>query len=222
MSLKKYAAIFDMDGVIIDSNPFHKVALRQFCEKYGYSLSDDELRNRIYGRTNKEWITNLFGRVLAPEQLARYAEEKESLFRELYKRDIQAVAGLEAFLIQLQRADIPIAIGTSAPRSNVDFVLQHTGLAKYFSVILDESHVNHGKPNPEIYLKVAEALGYPNSHCLVFEDSLSGVEAAQKSGSKVVGIATTHTAEELSHCDFTCPDFQNLDPKALFTKVFAS
>ena len=220
MSLKTYAAIFDMDGVIIDSNPFHKVALRQFCEKYGYSLSDDELRNRIYGRTNKEWITNLFGRVLEPSALARYAEEKESLFRELYKNDIQAVAGLEDFLIQLQQAEIPIAIGTSAPRSNVDFVLKHTGLEKYFSVILDESHVNHGKPNPEIYLKVAARLGYPNDRCLVFEDSLSGVESAQKSGSKVVGIETTHTSAELSHCDYSCPDFRGLNPKVLFPKVF--
>lgn len=220
MNLSAYAAIFDMDGVIIDSNPFHKIALRQFCEKYGYSLSDDELRNRIYGRTNKDWITNLFGRTLSPAELSAYGEEKESLFRELYKNDIVAVAGLENFLIQLKECSIPIAIGTSAPRSNVDFVLEKTGLGKYFSVILDESHVTHGKPNPEIYINVAVALGYPTAKCLVFEDSLSGVESGQKSGAKVVGISTTHTHEELSHTNFVCPDFRNLDPKVLFPLVF--
>jgi beta-phosphoglucomutase len=87
-----------MDGVIIHSNPFHKIALQQFCTKYGYDLSEDELARRIYGRTNKEWITNLFGRPLPPHELAAYAEEKESLFRRLYERDITEVAGLTSFL----------------------------------------------------------------------------------------------------------------------------
>ena len=217
-----YAAVFDMDGVIIDSNPFHKVALRQFCEKYGYHLTDEELRSRIYGRTNKEWITNLFGRSLSKSDLDRYAEEKESLFRELYKNDIAAVAGLEDFLKKLRSNGFPIAIGTSAPRSNVDFVLQATGLGAYFDVILDESHVQHGKPNPEIYLNVAKALGYSPTQCLVFEDSLSGVEAAQQAGAKVVGITTTHSEEELNHTDFCCADFRLLEPVNLFSRVFGT
>ena len=219
MSVTDYAVIFDMDGVIIDSNPFHKIALRQFCKKYGFLLSDEELRNRIYGRTNKEWITNLFGS-LSTGELSSYAEEKESLFRELYQKDIKAVDGLKKFLKQLREANIPMAIGTSAPRSNVDYVLKATGIGDYFSVILDESHVIHGKPNPEIYQKVAKALKRPPANCIVFEDSLSGVEAAQKSGAKVVGITTTHSSSELSHCDFTCPDFKEIEPKELFERVF--
>ncbi len=219
-NIQSFGAIFDMDGVIIDSNPFHKIALRQFCEKYGYHLSDDELRNRIYGRTNKDWITNLFGRTLSAEELHHYGEEKESLFRELYQHDIKAVDGLEQFLILLTEAKIPVAIGTSAPRSNVDFVLAKTGLGKYFSVILDESHVTRGKPDPEIYLKVAERMQLPSAQCLVFEDSLSGVESAQKAGAKVVGISTTHTAEELNHTDFVTPNFIGLTPEHLFATVF--
>lgn len=221
-TFSSYAAIFDMDGVIIDSNPFHKIALRQFCEKYGYTLSDEELINRIYGRTNKEWITNLFGRSLPPDELRQYADEKESLFRELYQHDIAALNGLEDFLIQLKNAGIPIAIGTSAPRANVDFVLGRTGLGHYFSTILDESHVSHGKPNPEIYLKVAAAMGYQPQQCIVFEDSLSGVEAGQKAGAKVVGIATTHSKEELMHTDFCAPNFAGLDAKRLFGSIFST
>jgi haloacid dehalogenase superfamily, subfamily IA, variant 3 with third motif having DD or ED len=219
-SFQSFGAIFDMDGVIIDSNPFHKIALRQFCAKYGYNLSDDELRNRIYGRTNKDWIANLFERKLSAEELHHYGEEKESLFRELYKNDIKAVAGLESFLIKLQKLNIPTAIGTSAPRSNVGFVLAKTGLEKYFSVILDESHVTVGKPNPEIYIKVADRLGLPPQQCLVFEDSLSGVESAQKAGARVLGISTTHSAQELSHTDFVAPDFNDLDPAILFKTIF--
>jgi HAD superfamily hydrolase (TIGR01509 family) len=208
-----------MDGVIIDSNPFHKISLRQFCEKYGYQLSDQELINKIYGRTNKDWIANLFG-TLSKEELSRYGEEKEALFREIYKNDIQALAGLPEFIKGLNERNIPIAIGTSAPRSNVDFVLAHTGLEKYFSIILDESNVEQGKPNPEIYLKVAAKLGYEPSRCIVFEDSLSGVESARRAGAKVVGVATTHSFEELSHTDLVIQDFTDLDPASLLSTLF--
>lgn len=217
--MNSFAVIFDMDGVIIDSNPFHKISLRQFCEKYGYHLSDEELVNRIYGRTNKEWITNLFG-PLSHDELIRYEEEKEGLFRELFKNDIKALDGLNQFLHQLKEKHIPVAIGTSAPRSNVDYVLAHTKLEKYFSVILDESHVEHGKPNPEIYLKVADRLGFEPARCIVFEDSLSGVESARRAGAKVVGVATTHSADELSHTDLVIADFNTLTPENLFEQVF--
>jgi len=217
--MNSVAVIFDMDGVIIDSNPFHKISLRQFCEKYGYHLSDDELVSKIYGRTNKDWIANLFG-ALTKEELTNYGEEKEALFREIYKNDISALKGLPEFLKSLKEKNIPVAIGTSAPRSNVDFVLSHTGLGEYFSAILDESDVVKGKPDPEIYLKVAAKLGYEPTHCIVFEDSLSGVESARKAGAKVVGVATTHTFEELSHTDFVIEDFTDLTPASLITSVF--
>jgi beta-phosphoglucomutase len=218
--MSSFAAIFDMDGVIIDSNPYHKISLRQFCEKYGFHLTDEELINRIYGRTNKEWIANLFG-ALSKEELTRYGEEKESLFREVFKNDIRALTGLPEFLKSLKQNDIPMAIGTSAPRSNVDFVLSHTGLGEYFSAILDESNVEQGKPNPEIYLKVAAKLGYEPSRCVVFEDSLSGVESARRAGAKVVGVATTHSFEELGHTDFIIKDFSDLDPSFLFSTLFS-
>ena len=216
--MNSFEVIFDMDGVIIDSNPFHKISLRQFCEKYGYHLSDQELISKIYGRTNKEWIANLFG-ALTKEELAHYGEEKEALFREIYKNDIHALKGLPEFLRSLEVKNIPIAIGTSAPRSNVDFVLSHTQLEKYFTVILDESDVAHGKPNPEIYLKVAARLGVEPSRCIVFEDSLSGVESARRAGAKVVGVATTHSFEELSHTDFVIQDFTDLNPSSLFSAI---
>ena len=214
-----YAIIFDMDGVLVDSNPYHKIALNQFCAKYGHHLTEEGLRNKIYGRTNKEWITNLFG-VLPSDQLAQYGEEKEALYRELFDKDIQPVSGLIDFLGLLDKHSIPRAIGTSAPRSNVDFTLLKTGIQNFFSIILDESHVTHGKPSPEIYLNVAKKLGLPPQRCVVFEDSLSGVISAKKAGTKVVGITTTHTAQELSETDFIINDFKNLDPIALFDKLF--
>jgi len=120
------------------------------------------------------------------------------------------VKGLVNFLDLLEENNIPKAIGTSAPRANVDFSLGFTQLEKYFSVILDDTFVTEGKPNPEIYIKAAKALGLLNSQCIVIEDSLSGVMAGKRAGSKVIGITTTHTAEELHEADLVINDFDEL------------
>lgn len=212
--MNSFALVFDMDGVIVDTNPYHKTALRQFAEKYGHALSEEELIKKIYGRTNKDWIANLFQRPMTATELAAFGEEKEALFRTIYEKVICEVNGLTTFLEEAHSQGIKMAIGTSAPRSNVDFVLQHTGIGKFFSVILDESHVMHGKPNPEIYIKCAQQLNLPPAQCIVFEDSLSGVASAKAAGCPVVGVATTHTGQELG-TKIVINDFTELSPTEL-------
>lgn len=208
-----------MDGVIVDSNPFHKIALQQFCRKYGQRLSEEQLKEKIYGRTNRDWLTNVFG-PLDPARLRQYGDEKEALFRDLYATEIKPLAGLARFLQSTKNERIPLAIATSAPRANVDFTLSRTGLEEYFPVILDESFVTRGKPDPEIYLKTAAALGIPATRCIVFEDSISGVRAGKRAGCKVVGITTTHRADELTETDLVIDDFTAVDPQALIGMLF--
>lgn len=208
-----------MDGVIVDSNPTHKIALKQFCTKYGYDLSEDDLRDKIYGRTNKDWLKSLFGE-LDEETSRRYAEEKEALFRELYTT-IKPLEGLIDFLEKLDAAGIRRAIATSAPRANVDFTLEKTGIGKYFDVILDDSFVTEGKPNPQIYLKSAAAIGFEPARCIVLEDSLSGVAAGKAAGCKVVGVTTTHTIDELADTDATIEDFRGISPESLISQVYS-
>lgn len=213
------AFIFDMDGVIVDSNPYHKIALQQFCRQLGYDLSEEQLREKIYGRTNKDWISNLFGDI-GEAQIQRYAEEKEALYRQLYDKDITAVKGLVPFLEKMDMLGIARAVATSAPRANVDFSLSKTDTERFFPIILDDSFVSRGKPDPEIYVKAAAALGYAPADCIVFEDSLSGVQAGKRAGCKVVGITTTHTPEELHETDFIITDFASLEPQELISKLF--
>lgn len=219
--MKKFAILFDMDGVIIDSNPAHKKAIIQFCDKYDKHLSDDEMKRYIWGRTNKEWIRHLFGEDLPDADLRVYADEKELLFRTIYEPDIKLLTGLAGFLELLRSNNVPMAIGTSAPRTNVDFVFKHTGIENYFDAVLDERSVTIGKPDPEIYLKAAKALNFDPADCIVIEDSLSGVEAGKRAGCKVIGITTTHSDAELSKADFTAADFSNLTLNDLST-VFKS
>ena len=216
--IKDFAVIFDMDGVMVDSNPHHKIALEKFCRQHGHELNEQQLLEKIYGRTNKDWLTNLFGK-LEEKQLRAYAEEKEAIFRALYEDDIVPLKGLRSFLDLLDHHQIPRAIATSAPRANVDFTLSKTGLGRYFPIILDDSFVSRGKPDPEIYIKAAAALGLPNQNCIVLEDSLSGVLAGKRAGSKVVGVSTTHTAEEQSDTDLVIDDFEGLDPLSLIAMV---
>lgn len=208
-----------MDGVIVDSNPFHKIALKQFCSKHGRQLTEDELREKIYGRRNQDWITNLFGPVEG-DKLKALAAEKEALFRQLYAKDIRPLEGLRPFLKRLDELNIPRAIATSAPRDNVDFTLEKTGLVSHFHTILDDSFVTHGKPHPEVYEKAAAALNYDAGQCVVFEDSVAGVEAGKRAGCKVVGITTTHSREELKGTDLVIDNFIELDPGELISRLF--
>ena len=204
-----FAVIFDMDGVLIDSNPYHKISLKQFCAKYGHNLTDKQLEEKIYGRTNKDWIPNVFG-PLPAEQIAHYTDEKEALFREIYNDHIAPLKGLVPFLTILKKNNVPMAIGTSAPGANVDFTLNKTGIGSFFDAILDDTFVNKGKPDPEIYIKAAHALGYDPQKCIVFEDSISGVMAGHNAGCKVVGVTTTHTANELALNDLIIEDFEGI------------
>ena len=100
-----YAFIFDMDGVIIDSNRAHKIALKQFCQQHGHDLTEEQLREKIYGRTNKDWIPNLFGNI-SEKLIHEYGDEKEALFRKIYEKDIKPVDGLVGFLKKLDQGKL--------------------------------------------------------------------------------------------------------------------
>ncbi len=201
--------IFDMDGVIVHSNPAHKKAIQIFCKKHNQDVSQTFLENRLYGRTNKEWIPELFGDISA-DKLKELADEKEQMFRDMFTPEDNIVDGIHQFLETLSEQDIPMAVATSAPRENADYILSRLSIEKYFQTVLDSSHVTKGKPDPEVYLKTSEALNKKPEQCLVFEDSVSGVEAGRNAGAKVIGVTTTHSEEELPPCSLMISDFKGL------------
>lgn len=141
-----------MDGVIVHTNPFHKEAIHRFCADHGLSVTEDFLQKNVYGRTNKEWIPEVFGRALDADELAQYADEKESLFRELFGPHLEEVKGLTAFIDHLKSDGIKLAVATSAPGESADFILQGLGIADRFDTALNSSHVDKGKPHPEMMM----------------------------------------------------------------------
>lgn len=210
MMKEKFAVLFDMDGVIIDSNPYHKDAWMAFCRRYQVELKEEDVPKYIYGKTNKMALVDVFQREFSPEESFRMSEEKEAIYRDLHRADISLIKGLPALLESFQQHQVPLAVCTNAPVANLDFMLEETGIRPYFQVLIDASKVSKGKPDPEIYLKAAQMLGISPDRCIVMEDSTVGVEAGLRAGMKVVAITTTHSPQELSHTHLVIDDFDEL------------
>ncbi len=206
---KLEAVIFDMDGVIVHSNPMHKTILYEFLSEHDIELSEDQLREKVYGRTNKDWIPNVFGPV-SDEVIEQYTNEKEQEFRDRFNPTEHVVPGFFSFLEKLTERGIKKAVGTSAPAENARHILQSLKVEDAFDTVLNASHVTKSKPNPEPYLKAAAALGVNPEQCVVIEDSISGVKSGLAAGAKVIGVTTTHTPEELRDCDLVIDNFESL------------
>ncbi len=218
------AVIFDMDGVIVDTNPHHRIAWREYYQRNGKTLSDADFVEHVSGKHNDAILGHLFaGVTLTPDDAQRLAYEKEALFRELYSSDIAPVAGLIPFLQALKAANIRTAVATSAPVENLDFILDALDIRSYFDVLLNESMVSHPKPDPEIYQKAMALLGIEPADSIIFEDSMTGIQAAKASGALVIGMATTQAPDELwPFVDDVAHDFTEitLDRLTQLVKVF--
>ena len=189
-------AIFDMDGVVVDNHKFHFKAWMAFAEKYKFTLNADIYRDQYNGKTNRDLFKMIFGDI-SEEQIHLYAAEKEGMYQELYLPHLKAHTGLIEFLDYLQKKKIRIALGTSAPKINVDFTLDRLKLRQYFEVIVDGHQVSKGKPDPEVYKLCCMKLGLEPQRCVVFEDSLAGLESGKRAGCSIIGVATSHEAWEL-------------------------
>ncbi len=221
----EYAIIFDMDGVIIDSNPFHKTSWDQFLLKKGYPYNDEIFDNIISGRTGSTSLRILLGQELTDNVVEDYLEEIDGNFQIILRdaEDVGPLPGLLNFLQLIKSAGYKIALATSAPAGNVVLTLDKTNLREYFDVILDKTDVTHGKPDPEVYLKSVSALGLRKDRCVVFEDSRAGIKSAINAGLKVIGVTTSHTGKELLEegVNMVIDDFVGLELKEVINLLEA-
>jgi|TARA_B100001971_G_C18036796_1_gene455477 HAD superfamily hydrolase (TIGR01509 family) len=210
--MKKLVVIFDMEGVITDSRPFHIRAWRDFCKGNGVGhLSDEEIDRQTHG-VNKDNLKRLFGDDLIEREIEEYSRIKEEMYREIYDDFIKPTEGLVEFLGMLKENEVEMGISTASPPENVEFVLRKTDTRHFFPVITDDSEVENGKPHPEVYLKTAEKMNCSPSDCVVFEDSIPGIRSAKAAGMKVIGITTTYPKEELleAEVDHVIDDFREV------------
>ena len=210
--MDNYAVIFDMDGVIAHTNPYHTEAFKQFFDKYSVAYTLAEFEDHMYGKHNDYIMRHFFKRPLDDAEVKRLAAEKEALFREIYAGHIAPIAGLPVFLDGLKAAGYRLAVATSAPRANLDFIIDKLALRPVMDATLSSEDVTAHKPDPEIYLKAADKLNVRPDHCVVFEDSHSGVSAALNAGAAVVGVLTSHTTDELPPCKHYIRDYRGIGP----------
>ena len=185
------ALLFDMDGVLVDSNPLHCRAWEAFNRRYGIETTA-EMHHRMYGKRNDQIVRDVFGDALDDAEVFARGRAKEALYREMAAPHVEQmlVPGVRDFLERYHY--LPKAVATNAEPDNVNFLLDRAGLRAHFHAVVDGDQVQRPKPYPDIYLRAADLLGVEPARCVVFEDSLSGVAAALAAGMKVIGLATTH------------------------------
>lgn len=208
--MNQAAVIFDMDGVICHTNPYHSLAFKTFFGKRNLFPTEEEFAQHMYGKSNSYILKHFLGREIVGQEFLDLEFEKESLFREIYANHIETIPDFLPFLASLKKAGFKTGVATSAPRANLDLIMGHLGFEKDMESIMASENVKQHKPNPEVYLTSAQNLGVSPENCLVFEDSFSGVSSALNAGMKVVGVLSSHTKSELPPCNFYILDYSEI------------
>jgi beta-phosphoglucomutase len=213
------AFIFDLNGTMIDDMRYHEMAWHDvFVNQLKAPLSLEQVKQQLYGKSD-EIFARVFGvGRFSKKEIDIITDQKESRYREEFLPYLKLIDGLDGFLSATKSKGIALAIGTAAPVLNVDFVIDNLHLEKYFPVIIGPGDVTECKPHPEVFLKAADHLGILPEHCLVFEDSPKGIEAAARAGMKAVGVTSYHTPDELKNTNllFTIDDYTSLSLNQLF------
>lgn len=205
------AVIFDMDGVICHTNPFHSQAFKIFFEKRNLFPTEEEFQLHMYGKNNGYILSHFLGRKIEGQELLDLEFEKESLFREIYQHHVDPIYGFLDFFHNLRSAGFKTGVATSAPFANLELIGGRLDLFPHLESALASEHVTKHKPDPEVYLKTAASLSLSPDQCIVFEDSFSGVSAAKNAGMKVVGVLSSHTVDQLPICDLYIENYLELD-----------
>jgi beta-phosphoglucomutase family hydrolase len=194
------AVLWDMDGVIVDTEPFHWEAWRRMGREEGFSMTYPDFQ-RTFGRRNVELLREFLDPGVPDQRVRDLGDRKEALYRQLARGDVKPLPGAMALLQALHRAGCWQAVASSAPQANVDLILAELNIRDYFGAVLSARDVERGKPDPQVFLRAAERLGADPAHCVVIEDAVTGVEAAKRAGMACLAVTTTHPAEALAAAD---------------------
>jgi HAD superfamily hydrolase (TIGR01509 family) len=196
-----WGALFDWDGVVIDSREHHEESWSRLGKEYGSTLPVGHFL-KGFGRKNEYIIPHILGWTNDGEEIRSLSLRKEALYREVVaERGLAALPGVRTWLERLRDAGVPCSIGSSTHRANIDLSLRLIGLGEFFDAVVTAEDVSHGKPDPEVFVTAAARIDRPPECCVVFEDAHVGIQAARSGGMRVVGVATTHGLAELSAAD---------------------
>lgn len=220
MSEPPHGAIFDWDGVIVDSHRAHERAWEMLAEELGQPLPAGFFKT-TFGMRNDRIIPGYTGWT-RPDETKRIRDlglRKEALYRDVIRREgIAPLPGVERLLRDLAAAGVPCSVGSSTDRENIELIMDITGLTPFFAAVTAAEDVQRGKPDPQVFLRAAEKIGRDPHHCVVFEDAHVGIEAALRAGARAVAVCTTHPPETFadSGAHFVVTSLEEINPDTLW------
>lgn len=216
-----FAAIFDWDGVVIDSKDYHEASWNRLAEEKKLPLFPGHFM-RGFGMKNEAIIPGILNWTQDPDLIQALSLRKEELYRDIVReKGIEPLPGVVALLKTLKEHHIPAVIGSSTHRKNIETTLEVLGLRDFFTGIISAEDVNQGKPDPQVFLKASQLAATPPSYCVVFEDAQVGIDAGKAGGMKVIGVATTHPSHHLKGADRVVDRLTEVDWQVL-TTLFSS
>jgi HAD superfamily hydrolase (TIGR01509 family) len=215
-----YLAIFDHDGVLVDSLALHQSAWVELGRRTGLALTPAFI-HETFGMTNPMIFRKLLGDTLDPAEVARYSDLKEVCYRDLARGKIVLMDGVAELLDALTAAGVLLAIGSSGVRPNLELTVESCGLSGRFAAIASLEDIERGKPDPQVFLVAATKAGVPPERAVVFEDAPVGIQAAKAAGMHAVGVTTTHPAAALhdAGADQVVAHLRGYDVTALLARL---
>ena len=205
------AVIFDMDGVLIDSYHAHFAGWSGLYHELELSYSEAEFAHD-FGRTSRDILFRRFGEQLTDKRIRELDERKEALFRDSVRENFPAMDGALDLIDALTADGFLLAIGSSAPTENIVLCLEKLGRRESFTAVVTGQEVTRGKPDPQVFQLAASRLGVTPEHCVVVEDAVHGIEAANRAGMRSVALTGTATREHLASADLIVESLRQLKP----------
>ena len=211
-TLKTEALIFDMDGTMINSMPYHAQSWIEFTRNHGIQIDVPDLMARTTGRTGAECMRELFQRDMEEAECWRLIHEKEEIYRELFAPVFSEVAGFKAFAAVARGQGLKVGVGTAGDKHNIAFAFSHLKMDPVPHAVVGGDEGLPGKPEPAIFLEAARRMAAKAEACIVFEDAPFGIEAARRAGMRAVAVCTTQTAAQLAgpHVVASVRDYREL------------
>jgi beta-phosphoglucomutase-like phosphatase (HAD superfamily) len=196
--MKTEALIFDMDGTIVDSMPWHAKSWVEFTRRHGVEMELAEIMRRTTGRNGVECMCEVFDRQVPHAEALTLIAEKELIYRELFAPVFAEVGGFRRFAADAAARGMKIGIGTAGDRHNIAFTFSHLKMESAPHAVVGGDEGLPGKPEPAIFLEAARRLDVDAAQCIVFEDAPLGIEAARRAGMRAVAVCTSHSPRELA------------------------
>lgn len=214
---KLKAVLWDMDGVIVNTGEYHFKAWKDTLQQYDIPFSRETFRT-TFGMNNKGILNLLLGDRYTKELYNSISNQKEEKFREIIQGNIKLLPGVMPLLEDIQTAQIPQAIASSAPKENIQTIVTELKLQSFFQTITS-AYDMPGKPDPTVFISTAKELDVSPENCIVIEDAVTGVEASHRAGMKCIAVTTTNTINDLKNADLVVNKLSGLSLEDLYNLV---